>query len=212
MGPVRGSHLDQAHARLDQDLGHPEGAADLHQLAPGNHHLAPPSQAVHGEEDRRRIVVDRHGGLRPGKQTEQRPDPGQAIAALSALEVELQVRVGGGGLRSCPSGPGSQDGPTQIGMQDDTGGIDHPGGTGPVQGRGQVKSPSGEIERRVLPPGNPLPSLGHRLPGALAEAPVGQVRGATGHLPGQPIHAGESPTGIHLSRVVLRLTGIIGAK
>ena len=212
MRPVRGPHLHQAHARLDQDLGHPEGAPDLHQLAPGNHDLAPPSQAVDGEEDRRRIVVDRHRGLRPGKQPQQGRDPCQSISALSALEVELQVRVGCRGLRSCPSGPGSQNGPTQIGMEDDPGGIDHPGGTGPVQSRGQLEGPRSDLQRGILPSGNPLPGLGHRPPGTLVEAPLGQFRGLAGHLPGQSIHPGETPAGIHLHRFVLALTSAGGAR
>jgi hypothetical protein len=70
-GPVGGSHLDQPAPGLGHDLGHPEAAADLDQLAARDDDLAAPGQGRQGEQHRGRVVVDDEAGFgtaRPGEQ------------------------------------------------------------------------------------------------------------------------------------------------
>ena len=58
-GAVRRAHLQQARARLHEDLRYPERVADLDELPARDDDLAPGSQRGKGEEDRGRVVV--HG-------------------------------------------------------------------------------------------------------------------------------------------------------
>ena len=54
VGLVGGAHFPEDGAAGRHDLGHAEGAADLHQLAPGNDHFLARGQGVEGQEAPRR--------------------------------------------------------------------------------------------------------------------------------------------------------------
>ena len=93
VGTIRRAHLDQAHARLAQDLRHPEGAADLDQLAARDDHLAAARERREREQDGGGAVVEGERVLGARQQSQQLRDPGAALAPLAALEVELECAV-----------------------------------------------------------------------------------------------------------------------
>ena len=75
-GAVGRADLDQPASRLGHDLGHPEAAADLDQLAPGHDDPAAPGQRREHQQHRGGTVVHHEGGLgpaRPGQQVKQHP-------------------------------------------------------------------------------------------------------------------------------------------
>ena len=72
------------------DVGHPEGAADLDQLAARDDRLAALRQRVQGEEDGGGVVVDDGGVLGAGQLDEEVAQDRVALAALAAVEVELE--------------------------------------------------------------------------------------------------------------------------
>ena len=79
---VRGADLDQPGARLRDDLGDPEAAADLDQLPARDHDVAPRAGERRGREQHRGgAVVDRHRRLRPGQLAQQPRDVVVARAA-----------------------------------------------------------------------------------------------------------------------------------
>ena len=63
-GPVGGADVDEAGARLLHHLRHPEAAADLHALAPADHHLPAPGQGGEDEQHRRRRCCSRRSPAR----------------------------------------------------------------------------------------------------------------------------------------------------
>ena len=78
-GAVRGAHLDEAGPGRGQDLGDPEAAADLHQLAPGHDDVPAAGQRGQGQQDGGGAVVDDEGGLGaagPGQQARRRGPTG----------------------------------------------------------------------------------------------------------------------------------------
>ena len=95
VGLVGRAHLDELCAGGGDDLGQAKGAADFHQLAPGNDHFL---AGGHGIEDDRRgggVVVDHGGGLRAGEQSQEFLDPLVPPGSLAAFHVDLQDRKAG---------------------------------------------------------------------------------------------------------------------
>jgi hypothetical protein len=124
VGLVGGAHLPQQRAAALHDIRHPEGSADLHQLAPGRGHLA---ACGHGREDqqhRRRVVVDHHGALRPGEPAQQLLHMGIAQPAPAVGHVILQRGVIPRHLLHGRRGPSGQARPAQIRVQHHAGAVD----------------------------------------------------------------------------------------
>ena len=57
-GAVGRAHLDHAGAGKSHHVGHPERAADLHELAPRDNHLLALAESGQSEEHGGRVVVD----------------------------------------------------------------------------------------------------------------------------------------------------------
>jgi hypothetical protein len=82
---VRGPHLDQLAAAHLHDLGHAERAADLHQLAARDQHLAALGECRQHEQDRGSTVV--HDARRLGAR-----EPREPTLAAQAAVATLAVR------------------------------------------------------------------------------------------------------------------------
>ncbi len=70
-GLVGGANLPHDRAGLSHDLGHPETAADLHQLTAGDDDFPPFSQRGQHQKHRGGVVVDHQGAFSPGNDLEQ---------------------------------------------------------------------------------------------------------------------------------------------
>ena len=171
-GLVGGAHLRQPGAAARQDVGHPEAAADLHQLPPGDGHPLPRRQGGEQEEHGGGVVVDRQGPLRAGEGTQQplRRLPPAAPAAV--WQVVFQVRISPGGLAHRLRRPPAQGGAAQVGVEHDAGGVDHP----PQGGAGQ---PLRQAEDGALQ----LLRAGDGGKGALPQGPAAVVQHLAGGLP-----------------------------
>ena len=86
---VRRAHLAQPRAARLEDIGNPESAADLHQLAPGNHHLAGggPAEVAEDQHQRRGVVVDDGRGFGAAQQRQAVLEIRRAAASCAAGEV-----------------------------------------------------------------------------------------------------------------------------
>ena len=80
---------------LREHVGDPERAADLDELAAAHQHLAPLGVGVDREQHGGRAVVDDHRRLDAEQLAQAGLGVGLALAALAALEVVLEVGVGG---------------------------------------------------------------------------------------------------------------------
>ena len=124
VGPVRGPDLDQPRPRLAQHVRHPESTADLDGFSARDHDLLSGRHRRQHQKHRRGAVVHDQRRLCPGQRAQQPGDLAHAAAALIALRVDLQRhRVGCrrahrlGGLRAHRRA-------TEIGVDDDAGGIE----------------------------------------------------------------------------------------
>jgi len=90
---VRRADLAQPHAGGREDVGHPEGAADLHELAAAEDRLAPGCERVQREERGGGVVVDHRRRLRPRERREHARHRGLAPNALPLLAVDRDHAV-----------------------------------------------------------------------------------------------------------------------
>ena len=122
---VRRADLDELRPRRGHDVRDPELAADLDQLAARDQDLLAARQRRKGEQERGGAVVHDERVLGSGHRDQQRFCPGRALAALSRLAVDLQIRVGpsgsGGGTRRCLR----QRRPPEVRVQHHTRRVDH---------------------------------------------------------------------------------------
>src|SRR4029453_15030798 len=81
MRAVGRADLAQERTRAALDVGDPELPTDLDQLAPGDDHFLAARQALQGEKDRGRAVVDDERGLGAGGATQERLEVRVAGAA-----------------------------------------------------------------------------------------------------------------------------------
>jgi hypothetical protein len=124
-GLVGGPDLDERRAARGHELGEPVRPADLDELAPGHGHRAAGGQPEEHEEQGASVVVDDEGVLGAGELDEQAPDPLATAAPLAGREVEFDVPVGQGGLARRVCGGRVQWGTSEVGVEQDAGGVDH---------------------------------------------------------------------------------------
>ena len=122
--PVGRAHLGEASPRGREDVGDPELSSDLDQLSTRDEDLLPFGERGHREEERSGAVVHDHRRLRPGERREQDLGVATALAAAAGLPIDLDVGVVAGGACGRPRGPLGERRPSQIRVQDDTGGVD----------------------------------------------------------------------------------------
>ncbi len=122
---IRRPHLDDPGTRSREDLRDAKRAADLHQLTARDDDLAVLRQDGQGEQQGRRAVVRDAGALGAGERDEQSLEAAGAISPAAGREIELEV-AGGGRELSQPGGDfNGQRCAAQIGVQEDSGGIQH---------------------------------------------------------------------------------------
>ena len=92
---VRRADLAQRGARLRQDVGHAEAAADLDQLAARDDDFAAGGERRQHEQRRRGVVVDDERGLGAGERDEQALGVHVPVPARARGEVVLEVRIAG---------------------------------------------------------------------------------------------------------------------
>ena len=198
--PVRGAHLDESHAGGLHDLGHPERAADLHQLAPRDQHLAVRRQAAEGQQHGGGVVVHRVGGLGARDRHELARGGGQSVAATALPQIQLQVRVRRGGLEGRARSALGQHRAAQVGVEDHPGGVHDPPGVG----RRESGRESGGLRREDVPIGSLAPGApGEGATGALQRQPSA-LCGGPGRETGlqgpdgldQAAHGGQLPAGV----------------
>ena len=169
MGAVRRPDLDHRRAGLGDHVGDAKPAADLDLLAPGDHD--PPARAPQGrggQEYRSRAVVDHHRRFTAGQLAQQSLDVIVPRSARPVLEVELEVAVARRHLGHGPLGALAQGSAAQVGVHEDTGGVDHPSQGGGGQAAhvglrpiGQAVGRLGRGEQLRAPLGNRPPGRGH---------------------------------------------------
>ena len=125
VGAVGGADLDQPRAGAGHDVGHAKGAADFHQLAARDDHLAPARQRRQHQQHGGGVVVDHGGGLGAGQLAQQAFDDAVAVAPAAAGEVVFEV-VGPGhhGPHVGQRGFGQQ-GAAQVGVDHRAGEVEH---------------------------------------------------------------------------------------
>ena len=124
MSLVGGADLLESGAALAQDVGHPEGIADLDHLSPGNEDLAPLGQGVENEEHGRRVVVDHQCPRAIQDRFQQASGDDVSLAPAAAGQVEFKVGVVGGDFLQLPAGGISHRRSSQVGVQNYAGGVD----------------------------------------------------------------------------------------
>ena len=123
-GAVRRPDLDEAGTGLGHDLGDPEAAADLHELAPGHEHLLPPGQRGEREQHGGGVVVDDEPGVGAARLGEEVPSVVVAGPPPAGLEAVLQVRVAAPDVRGDAEGLLAEGGTAQVRVQEHPGGVD----------------------------------------------------------------------------------------
>ena len=151
------------------DLRNAEAAADLHQLAARDDHLAVLAEAVQHQQHGGGVVVDHQRGLGPAQATYKLFHQFVAAAAPAGAQVELQIAVAIGGHGHGLPRLFGQHGAAQIGMHHHARGVEHGPEPGP-QSNADVRQQGGQLGLQVqlggltaapgadvLPPGVPEP-------------------------------------------------------
>ncbi len=160
--PVGRADFDDPGAGGSEDLRDAERTADLHQLAPRDDDLAAGGERSERQEQCRRTVVRHPRGLGAGELREQALEPAGAIPPAPGREIELEVTGGGrqpGELRRDVGGQGRA---AQVGVQEDSGGVQHPAERRPETRRQAVLEALGEPgkpRRELLLPEPPVREL-----------------------------------------------------
>ena len=117
MRAVGGPDLAEDRAGAGHDVGDAEAVADLDEFAAGDDDLPAGREFVQREEDGGGVVVD--GDARRTQQSlEEAVEVNVALAALAGGEVVLEIGISGEKLA------GTERGASEIGVEDDAGGID----------------------------------------------------------------------------------------
>jgi hypothetical protein len=114
---VGAADFDEPGARALHDVGHPEGAADLDQLAPRDDDLLALGEGVEEQKDRRGVVVDDGGGFGAGELLQQFVDHVVPVAAAAAGHVVFEGAGRAGGLDHRGDGFFGQHGAAEVGVQ-----------------------------------------------------------------------------------------------
>jgi hypothetical protein len=125
MRAVRGADLAQARAAPPHDVGDPELAADLDELAARDDDVFPVRQRLQRQQHGRRVVVDHERALGAAQAAQERLHVAIARAALLRGEVELQVRVRGGDGRQALDRERREQGATEVRVEHHARRVDH---------------------------------------------------------------------------------------
>ena len=157
--PIGRADLDHACAGEPHHVGHAERASDLDKLSPGNDHLFALAQRGQREQDRRGIVVDHEGRVTAEQGGEEAAHQRRPLSSLAGLQVKLEVAVAGAD-RQRIQGSLRKRSPTEVGVQDHAGRVDHApqvGGDPRLEPGGHGRVPGGAIGDPVTLGGDLLP-------------------------------------------------------
>ena len=163
MGAVGRADLAQPRSAGGDDVGHAEGAPDLHQLAPGNDHLAAAGETVEQQQHGGGVVVDHNRGFGAAGVADHPLDVGDPRPPLAGFQVDLEVAVVLPHLHHRGERRLGQGGPPEAGMQDYPGRVD-----GAVQVR-HFPGAQGSVElglhtyQQLGPGGDPVSVSGQQL-------------------------------------------------
>ena len=122
---VGGADLDQAGAGARHDVGQPERAADLDQLAARHDRILAGPEGVEHQQHGSGVVVDDGRVLGAGKLADQAAHMVVALAARRAADVEFERHGRAHGVdRSCDRALGKH-GSAEVGMQHRAGQVEH---------------------------------------------------------------------------------------
>ena len=125
VGAVGGPDLAQARPGAGDEVRQPEAVTDLHHLPPAHDHLAAGGQRRRSQHQRRGAVVHREHVLGVGHRRPQcRQGPSSAAGPGAVGHVELHVDVARGHGQGLDRRR-RQRCPTQVGVQDDPGRVEH---------------------------------------------------------------------------------------
>jgi hypothetical protein len=122
---IRRPDLDELGTGLAHDVGHPECAPDLDELAARHDDFAPCRQNTEHQQHRRRVVVDHRCSFGAGQFAQQLFDERVAFAAPTRCKIKFQVDWRAHAVHDRAYGRLRQDRTTQIGMQYGTRQIEH---------------------------------------------------------------------------------------
>ena len=155
---VRRSDLDQACAGGTHDVGDPELAADLDQLAARDEHLLALGEHGQRKHERRRTVVHDERGLGIGDRAQEELTARPAGSTVAGGAVDLEVGVVGGRSADGIDRTVGQRRAAEVRVEDDARGVDHARlavGRPCRPGHGQGEDLVGD--RRFLAAGGALP-------------------------------------------------------
>ena len=132
-GPVRRPHFFQVRTAFFHHIGNAELPPDLDQFTAGDDRLLPLGQAIQDQKDGGGVIVDDQPILRPGQGAEELTDMVIAKPPLPLLQVVLQVGVPPGDFVHPLQRFPAERRPAKVGMENDSGGVDHPPETIPAE-------------------------------------------------------------------------------
>ena len=133
VGPVRGADLDQTRPGLAHHVRDAESTANLNGFSARDHDLLTGRHRRQHQKHRRGAVVHDQRRFCAGQHAQQPGDLAHAAAALVALRLDLQRDRVGGRLAHRLGRLGAHRRPTEIGVDDDAGGIEHRSQPRPLQ-------------------------------------------------------------------------------
>ena len=178
-------------AGLAQDLGHAEGAADLDQLAARDEHLPAAGQRRQREQHRGGAVVHGQRVLGAREQAQQAGDPGPALAALPALEVQLEGAVAGRGGGHRVRHLAGQRGPPEVGVEHHAARVHDPDRARAARDPAAAARPPATGSAGAAPRSMRGARGGQRAPRPLRERPGRQVGPRLREPADQPVHGRE---------------------
>ena len=125
MRAIRRPHLAQDGAAAHHDVGDPELAADLDELAAGDDDLLAVGQGFERQQNGCRVVVDDQRVLGAGQSPQQLLDVRVPRAALLGDEIEFEVGVAFGDAGHALEGERAERRAAEIGVEHDASCVDH---------------------------------------------------------------------------------------
>ena len=121
---IGGADFAERGAALRHDFGDAEAVADFDELAARDEDFAVARERCENEEHGGGAIVDDDSGFGAGEALEHTRGVDVALAARAGFEVVLEIRILRGGAAEFFDGGFGERRATEIGVQDDAGGVD----------------------------------------------------------------------------------------
>ena len=189
---VRRSHFDEPRAALLQDVRDAEGIPDFDQFPARHDDVFPGGEGVERQQDAAGGVSGDHRRLPRKHGLEQ---PGEVLLTTSpgtGSEIEFEVGIADRNAEHGLGGALGKRRSSEVGVDDDSGGVDHPPEVGP----------GGSLEPRLHRGGQPDFRIAGKAPGngrrAHRPAKFGNLRPQRGGNQRPPEGGGEGPEALFL--------------